>query len=106
MTADELTKLGYAVPRLLPTGEWAGLQQMFYTVGLFVGLDETGYRTRFCYEDAGQAFIALMTWDGQGDPCGPWIKNKGTPGGDRHNPRMFYGIPVVMQPMERGNAET
>jgi hypothetical protein len=97
MDEKQLTDLGY-IPRLLPTGEWAGLRRYFYTVGLCVGLDETGYRHRYCYKDAGEAFIALMRWDGQGDPCGPWIKNKGRPGGDRHNPRCFYGIPVVMEP--------
>jgi hypothetical protein len=98
MTEDQLKELGYAMVRQLSTGEWAGLRRMLFTVGLFVGLDETGYRTRFCYEDAGSAFIALVTWDGRGDPCGPWIKEKGRV--ERHNPRRFYGIPVVIEPME------
>jgi hypothetical protein len=100
MDEKQLAEWGYAMPRLLPTGEWAGLRRMAYTVGLMVGLDETGYRHRYCYENAGDAFIAILQWDGKGDPCGPWIKNKGAPGGDRHNSRRFYGIPVVMEVVE------
>jgi hypothetical protein len=101
LTKEQIEGFGYSFPRLLPTGEWAALCKYFYTVGLLVGLDETGWRTRFCYENFGDALIALAQWDGKGDPCGPWIKNKGTPYGDRHNPRCFFGIPVVMEPMEK-----
>jgi hypothetical protein len=102
VTEDQLKELGYLFVRQLPTGEWAGLMRMMFTVGLFVGLDETGYRTRFCYERADQAWIALVTWDGTGDPCGPWIKEKGRV--DRHNPRCFYGIPVVIEAVEPRSA--
>jgi len=95
VTAEFLQSMGYAMPRLLPTGEWAGLRKYIYTVGLCVGLDETGLRTRFCYEDAGQALIALLTWDGEGDPPGHWLKEKGYV--ERHNPRYFFRIPVVVE---------
>ena len=97
MTAEEIEALEYVSPRLLPSGEWAALQQMIFTVGLFVGLDRTGYRTRWCYPDMTHAVLSLAIWDGAGDPPGPWIKQKGVPGGDRNNPRAaeFKGIPVI-----------
>jgi hypothetical protein len=57
---------------------------MLFTYDLCVGLDETGYRTRFMYPDLGTALVALLAWDGLGDPPGPWIKQKP---GDRENPR-------------------
>lgn len=96
LTHDQVSSLGYAFARQLPTGEWIALQRMAYTVGLFVGLDDVGYRTRFCYPDWPQALIALNQWDGRGDPPGYWIKEKGRV--ERHNPRVFFGIPVVVEP--------
>jgi hypothetical protein len=97
MTVEEIEALEYVHPKLLASGEWAALRQMFFTVGLFVGLDQTGYRTRFCYPNMAHAVLALDLWDGTGDPPGPWIKQKGLPGGDRSNPRAqeFRGIPVI-----------
>jgi len=95
MTAEAIIGYGYSFPRLLPTGEWAALRSFFYTCGLCVGLDKTGYRTRFCYETATDAFGALVTWDGEGDPPGRWLKEKGRH--ERHNPRYFFRIPVVVE---------
>lgn len=80
----------YMPTRRLPTGEWVGVRRMLYTVGLFVGLDEVGYRTRFCYPDLLSARSALEEWDGTGDPPGPWIKEKGQV--ERSNPRLEEGV--------------
>lgn len=90
---------GYKFAHRLPTGEIAGIMPMIYTVGLFVGLDETGYRTRFCYPTFADAALALLEWNGSGDPPGPWIKEKGAPGGDRANPNIG-GVPVVVEDIE------
>lgn len=69
---------GYYPVRLMPTGEVCGIQRQMYTVGLFVGIDTYGYRTRFCFPEFDSALRALMEWDGVGDnPPGPWIKEKG-----------------------------
>jgi hypothetical protein len=84
---DELADLGYAHVQMLPSGEWAGIESMMFTTGLFVGLDRLGYRTRFCYPDRASAEAALKKWDGFGDPPGPWIKEKGEV--DRPNPKSF-----------------
>jgi hypothetical protein len=70
-------ELGYAPVRVLETGEVAGLRKMMFTTGLFVGLDRMGYRTRFCYPTFGDACVALEYWNGENDPPGPWIKEKG-----------------------------
>lgn len=71
-----LKRNGYGPLRRLPTGEWAGDVDQLYTVGLFVGLDESGYRTRFCFPDRPSAEAALAAWDGAGFPPGFWIKQK------------------------------
>lgn len=82
---EEVEALGYKPVRLLPTGEWAGIQNLLFTVGLFVGIDPVLYRTRFCFPDRTSAESALRNWDGVGDPPGPWIKEKGRV--ERVNPR-------------------
>jgi hypothetical protein len=69
------TTLGYSDVKKLGN-EWAGILRQAFTVGLFVGLDAIGYRTRYCYPDLLSAKSALKEWDGKGDPPGPWIKQK------------------------------
>lgn len=83
----------YENVKQLSTGEWAGTHYMLFTEGLFVGLDKTGYRTRFCYPRGGWAAKALAAWDGVGDPPGPWIKENGMV--ERTNPAMVEaeGLP-------------
>ena len=71
-----LNTQGYTHCILLTTGELAGIMPMLYTTGLFVGLTEAGWRTRFCYEHRNDAIAALDAWDGHGDPPGAWIKEK------------------------------
>lgn len=88
----------YSNERTLPTGVRIGIQNMIYTVALVVGIDAQGhYERRFCFPDWTSALEARNTWDGEGDPPGPWIKEK--PSG-RPNPNL-RGIPIVA---ERGHA--
>jgi hypothetical protein len=84
LTVEQAAELGYFPARIMPSGECAGIRRMIFTWSLCLGLDECGFRTRFCYDDGGDAIIALATWDGAGDPPGNWIKEKGY--GERTNP--------------------
>jgi len=95
MTPEQFAENSYLAPRLLPSGEWAALHRFIFTTGLVVGIDEHGRRTRFCYERFEDAFAALATWDGRGDPPGPWIKEKGEI--ERSNPARSNGIPIVVE---------
>ena len=99
MTADQIRALDCMDPKQLPTGEWAALARFLFTVGLLVGIDEIGYRVRYCYPSYADAWAALAAWDGVGDPPGPWIKAKGE-GGDRENPATFRGIAVIAAGLE------
>lgn len=45
--------------------------------------DDMGYERAFCYRQDGSALVAAQTWDGTGDPPGPWIKEVGT---ERYGP--------------------
>ena len=94
MTVVEAEAQGYYCCKQLPTGEIAGLHDMLFTVGLMVGIRQHEYRTRFCYPDRASARLAIMSWNGDGDPPGPWIKEK--PVG-RQNP-LFQGIPITQEP--------
>jgi hypothetical protein len=73
---DRLNAEGYVRCIRLPTGVIAGIMPQLYTCGLFVGLNESGYSRRYCYATKQQAVEALDAWDGNGDPPGPWIKEK------------------------------
>jgi hypothetical protein len=77
---DEAKELGYSPTRMLPTGEVAGVMAFIFTYGLCTGMDEWGYTRRWCYPTRFSAKAALETWDGKGDPPGPWIKYKGVDG--------------------------
>ena len=71
-----LKRGGYKHILVMPDGTLCGLMPQLFTVGLFVGLTDTGYARRYCYEHHQDALDALMTWNGQGDPPGLWIKEK------------------------------
>ena len=84
---------GYSWPEKLASGEWAGIRQFMFTWGLCVGLDKTGYRTRFCYEDITDALFALATWDGHGDPPGLRPGRGGTVASSPASPCRCRGLP-------------
>jgi hypothetical protein len=79
-----LCRNGYRHLKEFPDGKIAGIGRQLFTTGLFVGLEEFSYQKRYCYENEAQAVVALAIWDGQGDPPGPWIKEKPS---DRLNPK-------------------
>jgi hypothetical protein len=68
--------------RDLPNGKVLVIYQMLFTYRLCVGWqgDMTGYSRAWCYEPRFmiEAFDALATWDGDGDPPGRWLKEVGT----------------------------
>jgi hypothetical protein len=76
MTKEQVHEFGYCPAREVPNEGWCGLRTMFATTGLFCQIDETGYRRRYCYADFYEALEALGAWTGEGDPPGPWIKEK------------------------------
>lgn len=87
LAKPKLATLGYYCPKRLDDGRWIAVQPMLFTTGLFViDADLLSWTTRFCYEKSADAIAAVETWDGQGDPPGPWIKQKPE---DRLNPAMF-----------------
>ena len=68
---------GYLQVRELPSGVLVGLQAFCFTTAIIVGLSEDGYEYRYCYEHRQEAEAAMQAWSGEGDPSGPWIKQKG-----------------------------
>jgi len=83
---ESLSASGYTDIRVLQD-QLCGVHQFNYTTALVVGLDPTGYRLRYCYEQRSDAQAAIMAWDGHGHPPGPWIKCKGG-GIDLLNPNL------------------
>jgi hypothetical protein len=61
----------YQAARKLPDGTWAGLIRLAFTTGLCIGLTDTGWTRRFCYEnltDALGALQDLQAWDDEPEP--------------------------------------
>ena len=56
------------------------LQPYLLTTAVVVDLTYEGHRGRYCYANRKDALEAFTTWDGEGDPPGPWIKYKGVDG--------------------------
>lgn len=59
LTAEAIEALGYHKPRQLPDGHWAALVPLLYTTGLVVGIESTGWRYRYCFEQAEDALSWL-----------------------------------------------
>lgn len=83
LTKEKIEKLGYQFPRRLPNGEWIALYRFLFTWGIILGLDEIGYKRRFCYKNINDALNAVANWNGENDPPGDWIVEKP---GDRQGP--------------------
>ena len=60
------TDMGYGMP-IKMDGEIVALGPFLYTTGIICGMDETGYKHRFCYHTQHDAEIALLTWIGSDD---------------------------------------
>jgi len=81
---DELSAMGFMNLRTLPDGRLIGVYNLMYSYGLCVGIkvnhiEYDSYAYRYCYAHYEDAVLAAATWDGIGDPPGPWIKLKGHP---------------------------
>jgi len=67
--------------RKLPDGRIAHLVPMIFNVRLIVATERANgsgcIDDGWCYDKtvAGEAVLALATWDGVGDPPGPWKKH-------------------------------
>lgn len=72
LKANDYTKL-----RRLPTGELAGLTHFAFTTAIVVGIDEHGYRIRYCYPNSSDAAAAFESYTGESHPSGMWVKAKG-----------------------------
>lgn len=59
-------------------GEVIGISVFLFTVGIVVGMDESGYKYLYCYDSAQAALEALHAWirTDDEDPKG-FIKKKG-----------------------------
>lgn len=57
------TDMGYGSP-IKMDGEIVALGPFIYTTGIMVGMDEFGYKHRFCYHTEEQAMMALLAWIG------------------------------------------
>lgn len=82
MTEEQLIEYlqseGYSQIRHVPNRGLVGLCRFAYTIGLVYGLNSVGYIGRYCYSNMSDAYNALETWTGEGDPPdSDWIKHKG-----------------------------
>lgn len=84
LTREELIDCGYLDARQLASGVWIAIGDSIYTRDLYLGMDKTGWRQKWMYEDSRAADQDFAAWDGEGDPPGPWVKSKPD---DRWNPK-------------------
>ena len=71
------TDMGYkCIMRI--NGDIVAIQPFMFTFGILVGMDETGYKHRFCYHSFPEALTGLVGWINEGgeEPQG-YIKRKG-----------------------------
>lgn len=72
-----LTEQGYTNLVEIEGRGICGLFRFIYTTGLVYGLTEDDYVGRYCFHSNSDAVKSLISWNGIGDPSGPWMKHKG-----------------------------
>lgn len=84
MSPELLAELGFFEAREV-AGELCALQDYMFTRAIVLGIDEIGYKRRYCFENRDDANRAIAEWDGTDHPPGNWIKLKGTYKGEPVN---------------------
>lgn len=74
----------YIAIRELADGRVIGIHRLIGHWSLHVDVDFFGYADSFCYMKLADITQDFETWDGQGDPPGPWHRNPRT--GRRRDP--------------------
>lgn len=66
----------YHCLRELPDGTLCGVLKLLYHYTIHVGIEETGYRRRWCFSDVlAEPALALLAYDGGDDMPGNWRKD-------------------------------
>jgi hypothetical protein len=73
-TNPELRK-EYTAIRQLPDGRWCGVHRLMYHWTLHIDIGDFGYEDRYCYNTEAQAYLAMMEWNGEGDPGHGWHRH-------------------------------
>lgn len=69
--ATRIAANGFTHVRQLPTGEWAGMKDLVYNLGVYVGLQENGvWSAMFAFDSVTEAHHAIDHWNGTGFPPG------------------------------------
>lgn len=92
-----LTDEGYTYLKEIPNKGLCGIKRFIFTTGLVYGLNEIGYKGRYCHHSHAEALEALNNWNGQGHPKSNWVKHKGRDV-DEGNPnyeKSVYPFPLI-----------
>jgi hypothetical protein len=70
---------GYRHARPIGAGRYAAIRPMAFTHAVITGRigDRIGTDGHWCYHTYPDALVALMRWDGEGEPDG-WLRSPGT----------------------------
>lgn len=71
-----LATQGYTHVRVLPDGTIAGLVELMFTTGLCMGLNETSWQKRYCFEQRSDAMDALQGLTSLTDEPSGWIARR------------------------------
>ncbi len=82
--SDEVRSYYVHLRWIEPVG-WCGVHRLLFHWTMHIGIDETGYADRYCFERADQAIVSMELWNGEGDPPGDWHKHPAT--GRRRDPK-------------------
>lgn len=79
---SQLEQEGFYDLKVIPGQGICGMMRFIFTTAIVVGIDNVGYRGRYCYPHAlvKECVLAYNIWDGTGHPLGGWLKYKGGDG--------------------------
>jgi len=76
INTDFFLNEGYQCPLQLKDGTWVALLPLIYTTAIVMGLDDTCYSKRYCFESLFDAFDQLMLLEStDNEPVG-WIAKR------------------------------
>ncbi len=74
---DHIASLGYRELRACGEAGLCGVKRFLFTEAVVVGISDSAYERRYCFETTKDALASLAAWDGVEHPPGPWVMCKG-----------------------------
>ncbi len=76
LTREYFESIGYEVVSQLDDNSWVGIGELLFSTALYMGMDQSGWAKRYCFELRSDAIQELIKLTKQTDTPNGWIAKR------------------------------